>query len=103
MHTCREPLRLLNEHGLEVVSVRGSHYKMRHGDGRWLTFPFCERQYPKGAYFNILKLAGLRPVDIKRRHELAEAAGTDRPMLPHQVNAYRRKHEPKPRHVDDSV
>ena len=31
---------------------------MKHPDGRWLTFPSCSSQYPKGTYFNILKLAG---------------------------------------------
>ena len=69
MHTGRELLRLVKENGFSVVSARGSHYKMRHADGRWLTLPFCERQYPKGTYFNVLKLAGLRPSDARRRSE----------------------------------
>lgn len=72
MHTGRELLRLLRKNGFTVVSVRGSHFKMRHPDGRWLTFPFCERQYPKGTYFNILKLAGLRPSDVARREKTTQ-------------------------------
>ena len=72
MHTGRELLRLLKANGFEVVSSRGSYFKLRHPDGRQLTFPFKERGYPSGTYFNILKLAGLRPSDTRKR----EKAGT---------------------------
>ena len=37
MHTGRELLRLLKQNGFEIGSVRGSHYKMRHPDGRRVT------------------------------------------------------------------
>jgi predicted RNA binding protein YcfA (HicA-like mRNA interferase family) len=69
MHSGRELLRLLEDNGFNIVSIKGSHYKMRHKDGRWLTLPFCDRQYPKGTYFNILRLAGLRPSDKSRKDE----------------------------------
>ena len=67
MHTGRELLRLLKQNGFEVVSIRGSHYKLQHSDGREVTLPFCASQYPKDTYFNILKQAGLRPSDQGRR------------------------------------
>lgn len=73
MHSGPELLRLLKRHGFEVVSVRGSHYKLRHPDGREVILPYCQRQYPKATYFSILKDAGLRTDDLRRREKAGAA------------------------------
>lgn len=73
MHSGRELLRLLKQNGFDIVSVRGSHYKMRHPDGREVIPPFCQSQYPKATYFNILKLAGLRPSNRSRQAKAGAA------------------------------
>lgn len=39
MHSGPELLRFFKRHGFEVVSVRGSHYKVRHSDGREVILP----------------------------------------------------------------
>lgn len=59
MKSGRELLRLLRSHGFEVKSIKGSHYKLVHRDGRMVTLPFCNSQYPKPTYHRILKSAGL--------------------------------------------
>ncbi|MHC5536725.1 type II toxin-antitoxin system HicA family toxin [Singulisphaera rosea] len=73
MHSGPELLRLLKRHGFEVVSVRGSHYKLRHPDGREVILPYCQRRYPKATYFCILKDAGLRPADLRIRERVGMA------------------------------
>lgn len=67
MHTGRELLRLLKAHGFKVVSVAGSHYKLEHPDGRRVILPYCNSQYPKKTYHQILKDAGLRPSALRGR------------------------------------
>ena len=66
MHSGPELLRLLRRNGFEVVSARGSHFKLRHPDGRRVVVPFCNSQFPKKTYHDILKQAGLRPSGAKR-------------------------------------
>lgn len=67
MHSGPELLRMLKQNGFEVFSIRGSHYKLRHADGREVVLPYCQSQYPKATYFSILKNAGLRPSDLAQR------------------------------------
>ncbi len=67
MHSGPELLRLLKANGFEIVSVRGSHYKMRHPDGRETILPYCNSQYAKKTYHQILKDAGLRPSAVRGR------------------------------------
>lgn len=75
MHSGPELLRLLKQNGFAVVSIRGSHYKLRHPDGREVILPYCQSQFPKATYFNILKDAGLRPSDLRRREKAGATIG----------------------------
>ena len=60
MKSGKELLRLLKANGFEVASVTGSHYKLLDQAGHTVTVPYCNTQYPKKTYHDILKQAGLR-------------------------------------------
>lgn len=54
-----ELIKLLRTHGWEVVSIRGSHHKMRNKDGRTLIIPHPKKNLGKGLVRAILRQAGL--------------------------------------------
>ena len=37
--TGKQLVRVLREHGFQVVRIKGSHYRLRHADGRVTTVP----------------------------------------------------------------
>lgn len=60
MRSGKELYRLLIKAGFVAKSIKGSHYKMVHSDGRMVMLPYCNTQYPKNTYYSILKTAGLK-------------------------------------------
>ncbi|MBF0482092.1 MAG: type II toxin-antitoxin system HicA family toxin [Desulfovibrionaceae bacterium] len=50
-----ELLEVLKEAGFEVVSIRGSHHKLRHPDGRTTVVPHPKKDLGVGLVNKILK------------------------------------------------
>ena len=49
-------LRFLEKNGFEVIRVKGSHYRMRHPDGRVTTVPVHRNDdLPKGLLHKIIR------------------------------------------------
>ncbi len=58
---CKELIRVLERNGWYLVSVRGSHMRMKHPDKSHSVFPFHgNRDIAKGTFFSILKQAGIK-------------------------------------------
>lgn len=55
----RELMKRLLADGFKVVSVRGSHYKLRK-DGRCVIVPHPKKDLPRGTVNSILRQAGWR-------------------------------------------
>lgn len=60
MKSGKQLLRMIRAAGFELVSIKGSHYKLRHPDGRWGVLPFCNSQYPPKTFHQIVKKFGLK-------------------------------------------
>jgi predicted RNA binding protein YcfA (HicA-like mRNA interferase family) len=58
MHS-KELLKILREAGFEEVSRKGSHVKMRHGDGRITIVPDPKKDLPPGTPHQIEKRTGV--------------------------------------------
>lgn len=52
----KELVKLLEEAGFELVSVRGSHHKYQHPDGRMTIVPHPKKDLGKGLVRKILKI-----------------------------------------------
>ena len=50
-----ELVRILESAGFELVSIRGSHHKYRHPDGRWTIVPHPKKDLGKGLVAKILR------------------------------------------------
>ena len=52
----KELIRILEMLGFEIIRVRGSHYRMKHPDGRITTVPLHgNKDLPKGLIRTIIK------------------------------------------------
>ncbi len=51
-------IRLLKKHGFEVVSIKGSHHKLRN-NGRTVIVPHPKKDLPIGTVKSIYRQAGL--------------------------------------------
>jgi predicted RNA binding protein YcfA (HicA-like mRNA interferase family) len=61
-------VRALERAGFKVTRVRGSHYMMRHPDGRSVPVPVHPgRDMPKGTLRNVLSIIGM---DVDELREL---------------------------------
>lgn len=56
-----EIIRVLQAHGFEKASQRGSHVKFRHPSGRSVIVPPPKREIPIGTTRSIIRQAGLAP------------------------------------------
>ena len=54
----RQIIRRLTDTGFTLVSVRGSHHKYRHADGRTVILPHPRRDIPAGTVRSIYRQAG---------------------------------------------
>jgi predicted RNA binding protein YcfA (HicA-like mRNA interferase family) len=54
----REIIRRLSSDGFALVSVRGSHHKYRHADGRTVILPHPRKDIPAGTVRSIYRQAG---------------------------------------------
>ena len=54
----REIIRRLASDGFVLVSVRGSHHKYRHADGRTVILPHPRKDIPAGTVRSIYRQAG---------------------------------------------
>ncbi len=61
-----ELIRILKGHGFEVVRIRGSHYSMRHFDGRYTVVPVhAGETIGSGLLLKILKDVELSKDDLE--------------------------------------
>lgn len=60
----KETAQALQTVGFAVVSARGSHQKLRHGDGRVVIVPL-HRELARGTLASILRQAGLTAEEFK--------------------------------------
>ena len=56
----RQIIRRLSEDGFTLVSIRGSHHKYRHADGRIVILPHPRKDIPAGTVRSIYAQAGWR-------------------------------------------
>lgn len=62
----KELIRVLKEHGFEVVRIRGSHHSLRHPDGRYTVVPVhAGETIGVGLLLKILKDAELSKNDLE--------------------------------------
>ena len=54
----RQIIRRLMDGGFALVSVRGSHHKYRHADGRIVILPHPRKDIPVGTVRSIYRQAG---------------------------------------------
>jgi predicted RNA binding protein YcfA (HicA-like mRNA interferase family) len=63
----KELIRILKNHGFELVRTRGSHHSMRHADGRYTVVPVhAGETIGVGLLLKILKDAELSKDDLKK-------------------------------------
>jgi predicted RNA binding protein YcfA (HicA-like mRNA interferase family) len=62
----KELIRILKEHGFEIVRIRGSHHSLRHPDGRYTVVPVhAGETIGVGLLHKILKDAELSKDDLE--------------------------------------
>jgi predicted RNA binding protein YcfA (HicA-like mRNA interferase family) len=62
-----ELIKALQAAGFDVTSTRGSHYRLKHPDGRATTVPVhAGRDVPKGTLRSVLRDVGLSAEDLRR-------------------------------------
>ncbi len=62
----KELIRILKDHGFVIVRIRGSHYSMRHFDGRYTVIPVhAGETIGSGLLLKILKDAELSKGDLE--------------------------------------
>jgi len=60
-------VRALERAGFKVTRISGSHYVMRHSDGRTVPVPVHPgRDMPKGTLRNILAIIGMEIDDLRK-------------------------------------
>lgn len=65
-YSSREVLAALRKAGFAEVSQRGSHVKLRSGDGRTVIVKHPAAQIPAGTFASILRQAGLSRAEFER-------------------------------------
>jgi predicted RNA binding protein YcfA (HicA-like mRNA interferase family) len=62
-----ELIKALQAARFDVTSTRGSHYRLKHPDGRATTVPVhAGRDVPKGTLRSVLRDVGLSAEDLRR-------------------------------------
>lgn len=64
LYSSKYIIRVLNQHGYEEVSKRGSHTKLKNIDGRVVIVPHPKPEIPYGTFDSILKQSGLSKTDF---------------------------------------
>ena len=61
----QELIKILKRHGFNEVGKKGSHFRLKHPDGRWTQVAVHPKPIPQGTLRKILSQTELSPEDLK--------------------------------------